>query len=82
MSLIIKLTLFLVMFGLFKKKSEKEKLEEKYEQLLKEAFNLSKTNRKLSDLKQEEANEILKKVGGVIIAKLLYCCIVIRTEMT
>ncbi|PWH81265.1 Lacal_2735 family protein [Brumimicrobium oceani] len=48
--------------GLFKKKTEKEKLEEKYEKLLKEAFNLSKTNRKLSDEKTYEASELLKEI--------------------
>jgi len=50
------------MFGLFKKKSEKEKLEEKYQALLKEAFTLSTTNRRLSDTKTAEANEVLKQI--------------------
>ena len=50
------------MFGLFKKKSEKEKLEEKYQKLLKEAFDLSKTNRILSDKKQEEAQAVLEMI--------------------
>jgi len=50
------------MFGLFKKKSEKEKLEEKYQQLLDESYRLSKTNRTQADLKAAEANEILKKI--------------------
>jgi len=36
------------MFGLFKKKSEKEKLQEQYTKLLQEAHRLSTTNRKLS----------------------------------
>lgn len=47
------------MFELFKKKSEKEKLQEQYEKLLKEAHSLSSTNRKLSDQKVFEANEIM-----------------------
>tara|TARA_B110000908_G_scaffold71432_1_gene86215 strand:- start:158 stop:352 length:195 start_codon:yes stop_codon:yes gene_type:complete len=50
------------MFGLFKKKSEKEKLQENYEKLLKEAYNLSTTNRKMSDQKTFEAEEIAKKI--------------------
>ena len=53
---------FYDMFGLFKKKSEKEKLEEKYQQLLDESYRLSKTNRTQADLKAAEANEILKKI--------------------
>ena len=39
------------MFGLFKKKSEKEKLQEQYEKLLKEAHSLSTPNIKMSDQK-------------------------------
>lgn len=50
------------MFGLFKKKSEVEKLEDKYKKLLEEAHRLSTSNRKLSDDKTFEANEILKKI--------------------
>ena len=53
------------MFGLFKKKSPKQKLEKKYEQLQKEAFELSKTNRKLSDQKQAEAQEVLKEIEAL-----------------
>ena len=48
------------MFGIFKKKSEKEKLQTKYETLLKEAHTLSTTNRKLSDQKTFEAEEVMK----------------------
>lgn len=50
------------MFGLFKKKSEKEKLYEQYQKLTKEAHSLSSTNRKLSDEKVFEAEEIMKKI--------------------
>lgn len=50
------------MFGMFKKKTEKEKLEEKYKKLQKESFNLSTTNRKLSDQKAFEANEVMKQL--------------------
>jgi hypothetical protein len=50
------------MFGLFKKKSEKEKLQEQYAKLLKEAHSLSTTNRKLSDQKVFEAEEIMKQL--------------------
>ncbi|WP_299779093.1 Lacal_2735 family protein [uncultured Formosa sp.] len=50
------------MFGLFKKKSEKEKLQTQYEKLLKEAHSLSTTNRKLSDQKVFEADQIMKQI--------------------
>lgn len=50
------------MFGIFKKKSEKEKLHEQYKKLLKEAHTLSTTNRKLSDQKTYEAEEIMKQL--------------------
>lgn len=48
------------MFGLFKKKSEKEKLQEQYAKLLKEAHSLSTSNRRLSDQKTYEAEELMK----------------------
>jgi len=50
------------MFGLFKKKSEKEKLQEQYKKLLKEAHTLSTTNRKMSDQKAFEADEVMKQL--------------------
>jgi len=50
------------MFGLFKKKSEKEKLQIQYEKLLKEAHSLSTTNRKMSDQKAYEAEEVMKQL--------------------
>jgi hypothetical protein len=50
------------MFGIFKKKSEIEKLEATYKKLLQEAFALSTSNRRSSDSKTAEANEILAKI--------------------
>ncbi|MFT4679497.1 MAG: hypothetical protein ACI9RU_003085 [Litorivivens sp.] len=50
------------MFGLFKKKSEIDKLEDKYKKLLKEAYDLSTSNRTLSDGKTAEANEVLDQI--------------------
>ncbi|AFL82627.1 hypothetical protein Aeqsu_3198 [Aequorivita sublithincola DSM 14238] len=50
------------MFGLFKKKSEKEVLQEKYQKLSNESFKLSTTNRKLSDQKAYEAEEVMKQL--------------------
>jgi len=51
------------MFNLFKKKSEAEKLNQKYKQLLEEAHKLSTSNRRLSDVKVAEANLILEEIG-------------------
>ncbi|MFK7811159.1 MAG: Lacal_2735 family protein [Maribacter sp.] len=53
------------MFKLFKKKSEKEILQKKYEKLMKEAHSLSTTNRKLSDNKVFEAEEVLKQMDQI-----------------
>jgi cell fate (sporulation/competence/biofilm development) regulator YmcA (YheA/YmcA/DUF963 family) len=50
------------MFGLFKKKSELEKLQDQYKTLQKEAFDLSKSNRQKSDAKLKEANDVAKKI--------------------
>lgn len=53
------------MFGLFKKKSPIQQLEEKYAKLQKEAFTLSKSNRMQSDLKYAEAQEVLKEIEAL-----------------
>ena len=50
------------MFGLFKKKTEREKLLEIYKKKKEEAFNLSKINRTQSDKLEQEAYEISKKI--------------------
>ncbi len=50
------------MFSLFKKKTQKEQLEETYEKLLKESYKLSTINRTASDAKAAEADAILKKI--------------------
>lgn len=53
------------MFGFFKKKSKKEILTKKYQKLLKESYDLSKTDRKASDAKQVEAEAVLKEIEGL-----------------
>lgn len=53
------------MFGLFKKKSEKDKLEEKYRKLIDESYKLSHTNRTASDQKAAEADAVLKQIEGI-----------------
>mgnify|MGYP001051141998 CR=1 FL=1 len=50
------------MFGLFKKTSELEKLEKKYKKLMKEAYEIQSINRRESDSKYAEAEEILKQI--------------------
>lgn len=53
------------MFGLFKKKTEKEKLLNKHKKLLKEAFELQSINRRESDQKYLEADALLKKIESL-----------------
>lgn len=54
------------MFGLFKKKSQKEKLQDKYAKLMAEAHQLSTTNRSLSDEKVAEAEEVMKQIDALV----------------
>lgn len=51
--------------GWFKKKTEEEKLIEQYDRLVKEAHRLSHTDRKASDAKQGEAEEVWQKVEAL-----------------
>lgn len=53
------------MFGLFKSKDPKKKLEKKYKELLEESYRLSSTDRKASDAKQAEAEDVLKEIEGL-----------------
>lgn len=53
------------MFGLFKKKSEKDKLMAQYKDLKKKAFDQSKVNRRESDKLEYEAQEILNKIDAI-----------------
>ncbi|MGB0933160.1 MAG: Lacal_2735 family protein [Lishizhenia sp.] len=48
--------------GLFSKKTPLQKLEKKHEQLLKEAFTLSKINRSEGDKKYAEADAVMKEI--------------------
>ena len=47
---------------LFKKKTKVEKLQDKYNSLMKEGYRLSKINRTESDKKYFEANELLLEI--------------------
>lgn len=53
------------MFGLFKKKSELEKLQEQYEQLMKDYHRLSTTDRTASDKAFAQADEVAKKMDAL-----------------
>ena len=53
------------MFGLFKNKSQEEKLQEKYQKLTQEAFTLSKTNRAATDEKYPEAEPVQKEIEAL-----------------
>ena len=52
-----------MMFGLFKKKTEQEQLQDQYEKLMREAYLLSSTNRKMSDQKTFEANQLMDQIA-------------------
>ena len=53
------------MFGFFKKKSKKEKLQILYNKKKEQAFRLSRTNRKESDKLEKEANDILIEIEKI-----------------
>jgi hypothetical protein len=57
------------MFGLFKKKSEEEILHRKYKELMKDAFDLSTSNRKESDLKYAKADAVMKQIENISTTK-------------
>ena len=50
------------MFRLFKKANPKDKLEKKYRDLMEQAHKYSTTNRKLSDQKVQEAEEVMQEL--------------------
>ena len=50
------------MFGLFKRKTEKERLHEQYRKLMAEAYELSTTDRAKSDQKVEQADVIMQRI--------------------
>jgi hypothetical protein len=53
------------MFGLFKKTSEKEKLQKEYAKLMAEAHKLSHSDRRKADEKVAEAEEVAKKIDAL-----------------
>ncbi|AZQ44960.1 Lacal_2735 family protein [Nonlabens ponticola] len=53
------------MFGLFKKKTEAEKLQEQYSKLMADYHRLSTTDRAASDAAYAKADEIAKKLDSL-----------------
>ena len=53
------------MFGLFKKKSEIEKLQDEYKSLLEKSHKISHSNRAAADKLMAEAEEIAKKIDAL-----------------
>lgn len=54
------------MFGwLFKKKTDREKLELQYKRLMVQSYELSKTNRAASDAKVAEAEMVSKMIDEI-----------------
>ncbi len=53
------------MFGIFKKKTEVEKLENLYKKKMKEGYDLQSIDRSASDQKYVEADQILKKIESL-----------------
>ncbi|MDB2657203.1 Lacal_2735 family protein [Crocinitomicaceae bacterium] len=53
------------MLGLFKKKSEKEKLNAKYMKLLEESKQMSTSNRTEADRIMAEAEKVLDKIKAI-----------------
>lgn len=51
--------------GLFSRKSEKQKLQKKYEKLMAEAHKLSHQNRRAADEKMAEAEAIAQKIEAL-----------------
>jgi hypothetical protein len=50
------------MLGLFQSKTEKQKLNSRYDKLMKEAYELSKFDRKSSDAKYAQADTVSKQL--------------------
>ena len=53
------------MFGIFKRKTEKEKLLIRYKKIKDEAFRLSKIDRRKSDEKEKEANDVYDAIDKI-----------------
>jgi len=54
-----------MMLNWFKKSDPIKELQKQYQKLMEESYQLSHTNRKLSDLKAAEAEEVMKKLEAL-----------------
>lgn len=54
-----------LMFGLFKKKSEADKLQDKYKKLMAEAHSLSQRDRRAGDEKMAEAEAVAQQLEAL-----------------
>lgn len=54
------------MFKIFRKKSELEKLNDQYAKLMKEAHQLSTVDRKKSDQKVAESEEVMIRINEIV----------------
>jgi len=54
------------MFGFLRRKTEQEKLQDRYKKLMSEWHSLSSTDRSASDAKYAEAEEVLKQLDNLI----------------
>jgi ribosome-binding protein aMBF1 (putative translation factor) len=50
------------MFNFFRKNRTIDRLEKRYNELVREAYELSTSNRQLSDQRVAESNEVLKQI--------------------
>mgnify|MGYP001163469723 FL=1 len=55
------------MFGLFKKKTAVEKLQDRYKKLMSEWHDLSSTDRAASDKKYAQAQQILEEIDKITV---------------
>ena len=51
--------------GIFRKKTEADRLRKQYQRLMKEAYQFSRTDRKGSDMKYAEADAIMQRIQEI-----------------
>ena len=51
--------------GIFKKKTEEDRLRKQYKRLMEEAYRISRTDRKASDKKYAEADAVMQRIHEI-----------------
>ena len=51
--------------GIFKKKTEADRLRKQYQRLMEEAYRISRTDRKASDKKYAEADALMQRIHEI-----------------